>query len=154
NFSRIGLSFQRSQNSGRLALSRGPQYGYYKRVGATVTAPDKEQGFFDGIDTTLPGLWKTIGRPAPAGAPGTVAAVDREVKAAVLAYKVADPSACVPALARGLKATRDALKLVGGEPEAAFLLQVKERQFQDAITTALGIDFAALAQPAGVAEPS
>ena len=36
NFSRIGLSFQRSQNSGRLQLSRGPQYGYYKRVGSTV----------------------------------------------------------------------------------------------------------------------
>ena len=154
NFSRIGLSFQRSQNSGRLVLGRGPQYGYYKRVGATVASPDKEQGFFDGIDTTLSGLFKTLGRPAPAGGAEAIAAIEKEVAAAVAAFKVTDTSACVPALARGLKATRDALKVVASEPEAVFLLKVKEQQFQDAITTALGVDFAADARPAGLPEPT
>ena len=154
NFSRIGLSFQRSQNSGRLALSRGPQYGYYKRVGSTVAAPDKEQGFFDGIDTTLSGMFKTLGRPAPTGAPEALAAIEREVEAAVAAFRLADPAACVPALARGLEATRVALGLVRQEPDAVFLLRVKEQQFLDALNAALGIDFAAVAQPLGAPEPT
>lgn len=154
NVARIGLSFQRSQNSGRLALGRGPQPGYYRRVASKVNASPKEQGFFDGIDTTVAGIFRALDRPAPAGAQAALAAVEREVAAAVAAFSVADTSACVPALARGLKATRDALALAADEPDAAFLLKVKERQFQRAIATALGLDFAADARPAGAEEPS
>ncbi len=154
NFARTGLSYQRSQNSGRLALARGPQWGYYKRVGATVSLPDREQGFFDGIDTTLAGVWKTLGRPVPAGAVDALRSVEREIAAAVEVFKVTDTSACVPALARALRAARDAQRVVAAEPDAAFLLRVKERQLQDAISTALGLYFGADARPAGAAEPS
>ncbi len=153
NFARIGLSFQRSQNSGRLQRSRGPQYGYYKRSGSTVTSPDKEESFFDGIDTTLPGLFKALGRTAPSGADAALQAIDREVTNAVAAFSLTNPSATVPALARGLKATREALALLGGgEPGATFILKIKERQFETAITAALGVDFKAMSQPAGVPE--
>ena len=153
NFARIGLSFQRSQNSGRLQLSRGPQYGYYKRVGSTVTAAAKEDSFFDGIDTTIPGIFKALGRTAPAGAEAALQAIDREVTNAVAAFSMSNTAAAVPALARGLKATREAIALLGaGEPDAAFILRIKERQFEAAITAALGIDFKAMAQPAGVPE--
>ena len=153
NFARIGLSFQRSQNSGRLQLSRGPQYGYYKRTGSTVSSADKEESFFDGIDTTLPGLFKTLGRPAPAGADALLQTIDREVTNAVAAFSLTNPSATVPALSRGLKATREALALIGSsEPDATFILRIKERQFEAAITSALGVDFKAMAQPAGVPE--
>jgi LmbE family N-acetylglucosaminyl deacetylase len=38
NFSRIGLAFQRSQNSGRLTRTPGPVYGYYKRLASIVAA--------------------------------------------------------------------------------------------------------------------
>jgi len=154
NFSRVGLGFQRSQNSGRLSLTQGPSYGYYQRLASTVTAPDKEASFFDGIDTSLSGIFRTLGRPAPAGAAEALAAIEREVAAAVDAFKVSDPSACVPALARGLQATRDARRLVRDERDAAFLLIVKEQQFLDAINTALGIGLTAVAQPAGLPEPT
>ena len=73
---------------------------------------------------------------------------------AVAAFRIDDPAACVPALARGLAATRRALAAVASEPDAVFVLKVKERQFADALDSALGIDFAAIAQPAGVPEPS
>ena len=56
-----------------------------------------------------------------------------------------NPSASVPALARGLAATRRAIEALRAEPDAAFILQVKEQQFMDAINTALGIDFEAIA---------
>ncbi|MGE0452430.1 MAG: PIG-L family deacetylase [Vicinamibacteria bacterium] len=154
NFARVGLSFQRSQTSGRLALGRGPMYGYYKRAAATRSFPDKEQGFFDGIDTTLPGLFNALGRPAPAGAAEALAAIDKETAAALAAFRLEDPAASVPALTRGLAATRAAIEKLAAEPDAVFALKVKERQFQDAIEAALGIDFAALAQPAGVPDPT
>lgn len=153
NFARIGLSFQRSQTSGRLQLSRGPQYGYYKRSGSTVTSAAKEESFFEGIDTTLPGLFKALGRTAPAGAEAALQAIDREVTNAVAAFSLTNPAATVPSLARGLKATRDALVAIGsGEPDATFILRIKERQFEAAITAALGVDFKAMAQAAGLPE--
>jgi LmbE family N-acetylglucosaminyl deacetylase len=154
NFARIGLSFQRSQNGGRLAFSRGPALSYYRRVGSTVTALDKETSFFDGIDTSPSGLFKTLGRTAPAGAAEALAVLDREVASAFAAFRIDDPAACVPALARGLTATRRALAASVSEPDAVFVLRVKERQFADALESALGIDFVAIAQPTGVAEPS
>ena len=154
NVARLGLSFQRSQTGGRLARSRGPAFGYYKRVDSTVAAPAKETSFFDGIDTSLPGLWKALGRPTPAGAAEGLAAVEREVASALAAFRIDDPAACVPALARGLVATRRALTASASEPDATFVLKVKERQFADALESALGIDFVAVAQPTGVPEPS
>lgn len=154
NFARTGLSFQRSQTSGRLSLGRGPQYGYYKRVGSMVSAPEKETTFFDGIDTTVSGMFRALGKPEPAGAAPALRAIETEVTTAVQAFRMDDPSACVPALARGLAAARKALAVVSTEPDAVFLLEIKEQQFQDAINTALGIDFTAVAQPVGVPEPT
>ncbi|MCL4847666.1 MAG: PIG-L family deacetylase [Acidobacteria bacterium] len=154
NFARLGLSFQRSQVSGRYRPQPGPVYGYYTRVGSTVKAPEKEQTIFDGIDTTVPGLFKTLGRPAPAGVDGLLQQIEAAVKEAMAAFSLTDPSAVVPALARGLAATRQAIERSAPEPDAVFLLQVKERQFMDAINTALGVSFTAMAQPAGLPEPT
>ncbi|MBI4477271.1 MAG: PIG-L family deacetylase, partial [Acidobacteria bacterium] len=146
NFARRGLSFQRSQNSGRLNVAPGPVYGYYRRVGSRVQAPVKEASFFDGIDTAIPALFKTLGRPAPAGVDALLATVDRSVKDAMTAFTLADPSAVVPALTAGLRATRQALEKSAEDPEALFLLQIKARQFEEVINRALGIDFSAVAQ--------
>ena len=160
-FSRIGLAFQRSQNGGRLNAQAGPSLAYYKRLAAveevrlkadTTPAPvvsgfsrTRETSFFDGIDTTIPGLFTAIRRPAPAGTGTMLTAIDAEVKAAVSAFTMQNPSASVPALARGLAATRKAIDAVRAEPDAVFILQVKERQFVDAINAALGVDFQAIA---------
>jgi hypothetical protein len=62
-------------------------------------------------------------------------AVDRAQKA----FSVQDPSAVVPALALGLESTRKAISLAGNTPDALFMLRIKEKQFMDAINTALGI---------------
>jgi LmbE family N-acetylglucosaminyl deacetylase len=154
NFARLGLSFERSQNSGRYAAQLGPAPGFYTRVGSTVAAPDKERSFFDGIDTTIPGLFKTLGLPAPAGGDDALRKIEQAVKDAVAAFSVSNPAASVPALARGLEMTRSALAIVSASPDAVFTLKVKEQQFQDAINTALGIELVARAQPAGTAAPT
>ena len=52
----------------------------------------------------------------------------------------------MPALARGLKATRDAIERLASDPDVVFILKVKEQQFQDAINAALGVELSAVAQ--------
>src|SRR6266704_4409827 len=81
DFARIGLAFQRSQNGGQLVLAPGPSYAYYQRVAGAGPAPDKESSFFDGIDTSVPGLFAMLGRPAPAGAVDALRRVEAEVDA-------------------------------------------------------------------------
>jgi hypothetical protein len=148
NFARMGLSFQRSQNSGRSDRVAGPAYAYYKRLASRVAAPDKETSVFDGIDTRITALFATLKRPAPAGMPEALDAIQREVDAALRAFTMENPSAVVPALARGLTAVRAARRQLGSDSDADHMLGLKELQFEDAINTALAIDFTAIAQPA------
>ena len=72
SFARLGLSFQRSQNSGRFSPQPGPSVSYYKRLQSLVDAPAKEKTFFDGIDTTVPGLYRALRKSAPGGSRGAV----------------------------------------------------------------------------------
>jgi len=154
NFASLGLSFQRSQTSGRMRAAAGPMYAYYARVGSVIEAPEQEQGFFDGIDTTLPGLFTMLGRPAPPGAVHALQAADAAVKKAMTVFSLTDPAASAPALAEGLAAVRSAIEKSAGDADAVFLLRVKERQCQDAIGAALGVELSASAQPEGTQEPT
>jgi LmbE family N-acetylglucosaminyl deacetylase len=154
NFARTGLSFQRSQNGGRNDPQPGPAYGYYKRLASQVTAPDRETSFFDGIDTSVTGLFGALKHAPLPQAEALLGPIQREVDAAIRAFTMQDPSACAPALARGLAAARNAERQFSSDADAAYMLRLKEQQFLDAINTALGIDFTAIAQPAGVVEPT
>lgn len=147
NIAARGLSFQRSQNSGRFNPGAGPSYSYYTRTASRVTAPDKETSFFDGIDTTYAGLFQALGRTAPAGVDATLAAIDASVAQAASTFTLTDPSAAVPALADGLRLTREVIAKSANEADALFVLKIKERQFQDAISAALGLELTAFADP-------
>lgn len=139
NVARYGLSFQRSQNSGRFTPGAGPNVGYYKLVGASGA---KEASVFDGIPTSIEAAVGATGKP-----------IDEIVARAMAEFRMNDPSAIVPALARGLQLTRDAAA-ASKDLEARFLLGIKERQFQDAINSGLGMELTAMAQPAGLPEPA
>jgi len=60
-----GLRHQRSQALGGISIPKGDRFAHYKLVDSVVESPkDKdghEQDFFDGIDTTLPGLANRLG---------------------------------------------------------------------------------------------
>ncbi len=152
NFSRIGLSLQRSQTAGRFNPSPGQYYRYYQRVDPPASDA-RESGFFDGIDVSLAGLFTMLGEPAPSGAMELLEAIDIEVRDAIDTFDMRNPAAAVQALARGLDATRRALARFSEEPEVTFLLGVKEKQFMDAIAGALGIELQALALPMGPVVP-
>src|SRR5208337_356902 len=60
-----GLRHQLSQGVGGFSIDPGPRYTFYKLVDSVLpSTTDKdghEQGFFDGIDTSLPGLASRLG---------------------------------------------------------------------------------------------
>ena len=148
SLARLGLSFQRSQNGGRFFPQAGPAVSYYKRLHSVVDAPSKEQGFFDGIDTTIRGIYRTLRRTPPAGADALLNAIEREIAAAVDAFELTNPSAAAPALSRALAAVRAASAQLGGDADVRYTLDLKERQIAEAIHAALGISVTAIAQPA------
>jgi LmbE family N-acetylglucosaminyl deacetylase len=156
NVARYGLSFQRSQNSGRYNPGAGgPNFGYYTRVGTRVAgAPAKESSIFDGLNSSYSGLFSTLSRRSPDGVADQLARVDGAFGRAAADFSMIDPSAAVPALSAALGFIRDAIARSPGEQEALFLLRIKERQTEEAITACLGLELTATAQPAGQAEPT
>jgi LmbE family N-acetylglucosaminyl deacetylase len=146
NVARQGLSYQRSQNSGNVSARPGPSVSYYKRLQSLVEAPAKETSFFDGIDTTIRGMYRALRKPTPARAGALLAQIDLGVRDATKAFTMKDPSAAAPALARALAATRAASTLAG-DADVVNMLRVKEAQIQEAIGASLGIAFTAVAQP-------
>jgi LmbE family N-acetylglucosaminyl deacetylase len=152
SIARLGLSFQRSQTGGRFNPQPGPVPSYYRRLQSTVEAPAKETSFFDGIDTTVPGLYRALGKTPPAGADTVLAAIEREIEAAVKSFAFTDPSASASALARALAAVRAGSRQLGTDPDVRHILDLKEQQVAEAIHAALGLSLTAIAQPAGTPE--
>jgi LmbE family N-acetylglucosaminyl deacetylase len=148
---RLGLSFQRSQNSGRFVAQPGPSVSFYRRLemAPQVEAPDREQSFFDGIDTTIPGLYRTLGHTPPPVVARALAAADASVKDAIAAFTLTDPSATVPALATALAAVTTAIVQENEPLDVKAALVVKKRQIAEAIHAALGVTLTGMAQPEG-----
>lgn len=142
-FASEGLSYQRSQTSGRLRDIVGPYYRYYERMDSTVDSGEKESTFFDGIDTSLTGVYSVTGETAPGGAVALLEQVEEAVDGAVGAYNARNPSTLVSDLTKGLKLTREVIALSKNTPDSHFLLKIEEEQFMDAINAALGIYFRA-----------
>ncbi len=62
-FAAEGLRHQLSQGLGGIRLPSGPRYSFYKLKDSTLSSAGSshESDFFDGIDTSLPGLAATLG---------------------------------------------------------------------------------------------
>ena len=148
---RLGLSFQRSQNSGRFVAQPGPSVSFYRRLemAPRIAAPDREQSFFDGIDTTIPGLYRALGHTPPPVVARALAAVDSSVKDAIAAFTLTDPSATVPALGTALAALTTAIAQENEHLDVKAALVVKKRQIAEAIHAALGVSLTGMAQPEG-----
>jgi LmbE family N-acetylglucosaminyl deacetylase len=151
-FGRLGLSFQRSQTAGRFVPQAGPSIAYYKRLASVVDAPAREQSFFDGIDTSIRGLYRGLRRAPPAGADTQLASVQRELEAAKASFTFPNPASAVPALARGWQRLGEAIAALGGDPDVKHVLEAERLQVEEAIHASLGIALTAVAQPVGTPE--
>ncbi len=83
-FARTGLGEQKSQNGGRTRAAPGAFDVAYHRYGSRVDAKDKEENFFDGIDTSIAGIASLA--PVTKEMANGLAAVDADVTQAMKQY--------------------------------------------------------------------
>jgi LmbE family N-acetylglucosaminyl deacetylase len=151
-FAMEGLKHQLSQGAGGWSIDAGPHYAFYRLV-ESVLPPTKdkdghEQDYFDGIDTTLPGLAGRLGadeakvpylRPELIKLQSTVEQAKR--LASQNAGQAGDP------LLQGLRNVNALIARINGEKNLAEIerrellgnLRTKRDQFQEAANLALGL---------------
>jgi len=147
-----GLKHQLSQGAGAWTLPEGRRTSYYKLIDSAMPKPPAadahESDFFDGIDTSLPGLVSRLGADetkAPWLRP-QLEAIAKTVADASAAAERNSQAAAKPLLA-GLSLTRALISKVEiselSAVEKADLLadlRTKQEQFEQAANLALGLD--------------
>ncbi len=154
---RRGLGEQKTQHEGPSVPLPGTVTSAYHRYGAAfpggITLPENEQGFFDGIDTSLPGI-AGLAHGDTSFMKQPLTRIGELVKEAALNYSPAQPEKIAPVLAEGYKRTAALLSQVEASGLSAqdkydigHELQAKLLQFNQALAEALGIEVAALVTP-------
>ncbi len=143
---REGLGLQKSQNGGPSVPQAGPQNSAYHRFASRVPAEEKEQSFFDGIDTSLQGIASLAGSEDASFLKESLKALNFEVDSAIAGFNAREPAASVPSLSRGLELTESCIEAVNKSALSAGAkyginheLNVKRAQFNHALTAALGL---------------
>ncbi len=165
-FAMEGLKHQLSQGAGGWSIDAGPHYAFYRLVDSVLPATkDKdghEQDFFDGIDTTMPGLAARLGADearVPFLRPQLLklqAAVEEASKLAS-----SDPAKAAVPLLEGLKSVGALISRVSAEQQLAPIeqrellgqLRLKHDQFQEAANLALGFHLNAAVDAPTAATP-
>src|ERR1700674_139663 len=146
-----GLRHQRSQALGGVSIPKGDRFAYYKLADSIVESPKDsdghEQDFFDGVDTTLPGLSSRLGNEEKK-VPWLRDPLSRihQPIAEVEHNRDSDSAKSSMALLSGRKAADDVLQRVRQSSlsdDAKKLLtselETKRNQFQQAANVALGV---------------
>ncbi|HXE91239.1 MAG TPA: NEW3 domain-containing protein [Terriglobales bacterium] len=147
-----GLGRQLSQGAGEWRLTPGPRFANYKLVDSVLaagTAAAREQDYFDGIDTTLPGLAARLGKEESKAAflrPALIEIESRVTEAKMAAGS--DPAKAGQILLRGLQQVRELVRRVeraslsvAAKADLLTHLRTKEEQFDKAAALALGLEF-------------
>lgn len=158
--SREGLGLQKSQNGGGAVPKAGQVISGYHRFASLVDVPEKESGFFDGIDTSLAGLATLAKGGDAAFLTAGLRKINTEVEEAIAKFSATQPEVIAPRLAQGLKLTSSLLD----EVEKSSLsdeskynlrheLQIKLAQFNNALAESLSLSVAATVAPATEPNP-
>jgi LmbE family N-acetylglucosaminyl deacetylase len=162
-FAMAGLKHQLSQGAGGWSMDAGPHYSFYRLVDSVLPpTQDKdghEQDFFDGIDTTLPGLAARLGGDE-AKVPYLRAELQKLQNDVEEAKKAAepDPAGAASPLLQGLRDVTALIARVSAETSLAAIeqrellgnLRLKREQFQAGANLALGLTLAAVVdEPVG-----
>ena len=125
---RLGLSFQRSQNSGRfvrssarLSLTTSGCSRSWRPTTRRNRSSTESTRRFQACTARCEERRQTTPM-------STLAPVDREIKAARAAFSLTDPSGAAAPLARALSHLRSAIATLGDDPDVRFILEAKERQ--------------------------
>ena len=105
--------------------------------------PQVADNFFAGLDTRLTGLPTLLGEEVDPGMAEQLAEVQEVIDGVVGEFDFTAPEASVAGLARGLAMLRAVTGGAEVSVEMGFQLAVKERQFEDAIVAAAGVEVVA-----------
>ncbi len=152
---RRGLGEQRSQHEGPNVPLPGEASSAYHRYGSRVLVQPVEQSFFDGIDTSLPGLAKLAG-PQGSFLEQPLSRIHEILAQAILNYSPDHPEKTAPLLGDVYRRTAKLLDDVkssnlDAEQKASIAreLEIKLTQANDGLAEALGIEMTALVTPGG-----
>ncbi|MBS1822787.1 MAG: PIG-L family deacetylase [Acidobacteria bacterium] len=158
--SRTGLGYQASQNGGPSVPLPQAQPSAYHRFGSHIDAQPTEQSFFDGIDTTLDGIALLADAKDQPALHAKLDEINGLVEKAISQFSAQQPSSIAPLLAQGKIAVEALIANVRGGSMSADAkynvlheLEVKQRQFNDALVAALQISLNADVTPAGNDDP-
>lgn len=143
----LGLSLQRSQTSGRVRAGGGRVYRY-----DWLEAPNPgpiASDFFTGLDTSLPGLPQLLGEEVGNEVGEALVELHGIVDGVLADFDFNAPERSVPGLLRGHALLRDLTSGTSVAPETDFHLAVKQRQFEDAILAAAGVEVRAVLESGG-----
>ena len=142
---REGLGFQKTQNGGGAIPNPAPQNTAYHRYGSRIKAEEHETSFFDGIDVSLGGI-AALAQGDTKFLKDGLSGIARDAADAFKQYAPDRPAAIAPLLADGLRSTRALIEQVRasklaepGRSDILFELDVKEQQFQRALSAALEV---------------
>jgi LmbE family N-acetylglucosaminyl deacetylase len=152
---RRGLGEQRSQHEGpNVPLPAAASVAYH-RFGSRVPLQPTEHSFFDGIDTTLPGL-ATLAGPQGVFLQQPLTRIHEIVSQAIVNYAPGHPEKTAAPLAEIYRRTAKLLdeakaSNLDPEPKASVIreLEIKLQQVNDALAQALGLEMTALVTPGG-----
>src|SRR5215471_9145919 len=158
-FALEGLSHQTSQGTGGIRVPPGHRYTYYKLIDSTTAKPaGHEPDFFDGVDTSLPGLAARLGAEeskAPFLRPA-LESLEKHVNEAAKLFSLQNPAASAQPLLLGTFGLQRLIPQVKESPlsppakaDLLVSLESKLSQFQQAANEALGISFEVTVDPPG-----
>jgi len=158
--SREGWSQQKSQNGGGNIPLRGPFNVGYHLYGTHVPASGPEKNFFDGIDTTLPGI-AMLAHGDTAFLTTALKDIDQHVMTATFGYLPSNPEKIAPELAIGYTKTKELIDAVNAsslsnddKANVVHELEIKLTQFNTALAEALGLHVNALVIPRTADKPA
>ncbi|HZD51088.1 MAG TPA: PIG-L family deacetylase [Silvibacterium sp.] len=157
---REGWSKQKSQNGGGNIPLRGAFNVGYHRYGSRVPVKAPETSFFDGIDTSLPGI-ATLAHGDTAFITAALKDIDEHIMTATFGYLPSNPEKIAPELAIGYKKTKDLIDAVNAsalspddKANVVHELDIKLTQFNTALAEALGLQVNALLIPRTADKPA
>lgn len=147
NVGALGYSFHRSQFGGWRPEIRGSSKQYFERLQTRVQSGNQESAFTNGIDTSIRGIFSLTGETAPQKVATLLQSVDADITSAIEVFRINKPADVIKILTNSLSNIRQAIRLTEKQPDARFMLRIKERQCVDVIHTLSGITVDALAVP-------
>jgi LmbE family N-acetylglucosaminyl deacetylase len=151
---RVGLGSQKSQSGGTGLPPAEAEMTPYHRFASTISVPDKESSFFDGIDISLAGIASLAQGGDAAFLKDGLSQINSLVEKSMNDFSAPHPEAIAPTLAEGLKKTNELIEKVAASNLAAdskadltHELKVKQSQFENALAESLGISVLATLAP-------